>query len=141
MTHFLRHTAVCLWLTLLIGGIGGLWVLPVLQPVLGIDAMPFLVAGALAAVFFSSSGRLTDRLSWVTRLMCEAPISLNGKGFQPRPTYREALAALDRFDVATLGAACSLAGRLARFYLAQAHLDSSEDFITQYLQRPGRGSR
>lgn len=144
MTHFLRHTAVCLWLTLLLGGIGSLWVLPVLQPVLGIDAMPFLMAGALAAVFVLvvwAAGRIG--LSRVTRLMRSADIAeREGLSAEAEEDYREALAALDRFWMSPAdrrNVLIHLAGRLARFYLAQAHLaPAAEDFITQYLSvRPG----
>jgi len=144
MTHFLRHTAICLWLTLLIGGIGSLWVLPVLQPVLGIDAMPLLVAGALAAVFVLVVWA-ADRigLSRVTRLMRSADVAeREGLSAEAEEAYREALAALDRFWMSPAdrrSVLIHLAGRLARFYLAQAHLvPAAEDFITQYLTvRPG----
>lgn len=144
MTHFLRHTAVCLWLTLLIGVIGGLWVLPVLQPVIGIEAMPFLVAGALAAVFVLVVwGADRIGLSRVRRLMRSADIAeREGLSAEAEEGFREALAALDRFWVlpaARRNVVLHLAGRLARFYLAQAHLGpAAEDFITRYLAvRPG----
>jgi len=139
MTHFLRHTAVCLWLSLLIGGIAGFWVLPVLQPVLGIDAMPFVVAGALAAVYVLILWA-ADRigLSRVTRLMRSAGIAeREGRSAEAEEDYREALAGLDRFWVSPADRRSvlnHLAGRLARFYLAQARLvPAAEDFITQYL--------
>ncbi|MGE5259202.1 MAG: SPOR domain-containing protein [Hyphomicrobiales bacterium] len=144
MTHFLRHTAVCLWLSLLIGGIGGFWILPALQPVLGIEAMPFLVAGALAAVFVLVLWA-ADRigLSRVTHLIRSADVAeREGLSTEAEEAYRKALTALDRFWVSSAdrrSVMIQLAGRLARFYLAQAHLaPAAEDFITQYLSaRPG----
>jgi hypothetical protein len=139
MTHFLRHTAVCLWLSLLIGGIGGFWILPALQPVLGIEAMPYLVAGALAGVFVLVLWAV-DRigLSRVTHLMRNADVAeREGLSSEAEEDYRKALAALDRFWMSPAdrrSVIIQLAGRLVRFYLAQAHLaPAAEDFITQYL--------
>jgi len=144
MTHFLRHTAVCLWLTVLIGGMGSLWILPILQPVLGIDAIPFLAAVGLAALFVLVLWAV-DRigLSRVTRLLRSADVAeREGLPAEAEESFREALAALDRFWVSPANrrkVLMPLAGRLARFYLAQAHLGAAaEDFIIQYLSvRPG----
>lgn len=144
MTHFLRHTAACLWLTLLIGGMGSLWVLPLLQPVIGIEAIPFLVAGGLAALFVLVAwavGRIG--LSRLSALLRTADIAeREGLSAEAEEAFREAIAALDRFWVSPAdrrNVLLPVAGRLARFYLAQAHLGpAAEDFIIQYLAvRPG----
>jgi hypothetical protein len=139
MTHFLRHTAVCLWLTLLVGGMGSLWILPILQPVIGVDAMPFLVAGGLAALFVLVA-RVVGRigLSRVSRLLRTADVAeREGLSAEAEEAFREAIAALDRFWVSPAdrrNVLMPVAGRLARFYLAQAHLGpAAEDFIIQYL--------
>jgi len=139
MTHFLRHNAVCLWVTLLIGGMGGLWVLPLLQPVVGIDLMPFVVAGGLAAMFLFVAWAVNRAgLKRVGHLMRSADVAeREGLSVEAEAAFREALAALDSFWVAPSdrrNALMRLAGRLARFYLAQTRLDpAAEDFVTRYL--------
>jgi hypothetical protein len=139
MIHFLRHAAACLWMTLFIGGMAGLWVLPALQPALGIDAMPFVVAGGLAAVFVCVAWAFNRiGLRRVAHLMRSADVAeREGLSAEAEATFQKALAALDRFWVSPSdrrNALMPLAGRLARFYLAQARLGpAAEDFIMQYL--------
>ena len=139
MIHFLRHNAVCLWVTLLIGGMGGLWVLPILQPVVGIDLMPFAVAGGLASLFLAVAWAVNRAgLRRVAHLMRSADVAeREGLAVEAEAAFREALAALDRFWVAPSGrrdVLMRLAGRLARFYLARTRLDpAAEDFVTRYL--------
>lgn len=139
MTHFLRHNAICLWVTLLVGGMGGLWVLPVLQPVVGVDLMPFVVAGGLAAMFLFVAWAVNRAgLRRVAHLMRSADVAeREGLAVEAEAAFREALAALDRFWVAPSDrrkALMLLSGRLARFYLARTRLDpAAEDFVTRYL--------
>jgi hypothetical protein len=139
MTHFFRHNAVCLWATLLVGGMGGLWVLPLLQPVVGIDFIPFVVAGGLAAVFLFTTWSFNRAgLRRVARLMRSADVAeREGLAVEAEADFQEALAALDSFWVAPSGrrnALMRLTGRLARFYLAQARFNlAAEEFLTRYL--------
>ncbi len=139
MTHFLRHNAVCLWATLLVGGMGSLWVLPLLQPVVGIDVIPFVVAGGLAAVFLFFTWTVNRAgLRRVARLMRSADVAeREGLAAEAEAAFQEALAALDSFWVAPAdrrNALMRLTGRLARFYLAQARFDpAAEEFLTRYL--------
>jgi len=139
MTHFFRHNAVCLWLTLLFGGMGGLWVLPVLQPVVGIDFMPLVAAGGLAAMFLFVAWAVNRAgLRRVGHLMRSADVAeREGLWVEAEAAFREALAALDGFWVAPAArrkALMRLTGRLARFYLARTRLDpAAEDFVTRYL--------
>jgi len=139
MTHFLRHNAVCLWVTLLVGGMGGLWVLPLLQSVVGIDLMPFVVAGGLAAMFLFVAWAVNRAgLRRVAHLMRSADVAeREGLAVEAEAAFREALAALDRFWVSPADRRNSLmrlGGRLARFYLAQTRFDpAAEDFVARYL--------
>jgi hypothetical protein len=139
VTHFLRHTAVCLWVTLLVGGMGCLWVLPIIQPVVGIDAMPFAVAGGLAAMFLLVAWAVNRAgLRRVATLMRSADLAdREGLAIEAEAAFREALAVLDSFWLAPSDrrhALMRLAGRLARFYLAQARRGpAAEDFIARYL--------
>jgi hypothetical protein len=140
MTHFMRYTAICLWLTLLIGGIGSLGVLPVLRPLVSIDLMPVVAAGGLAAAFICVAWTV-NRIGMrrLARLMRSADVAeREGLSAEAEAALRQALAALDRFWVSPANrrnALIPLAGRLARFYLSQARLDdAAEDFIAQYLR-------
>jgi hypothetical protein len=139
MTHFFRHNAVCLWLTLLVGGMGGLWVLPALQPVVGIDLMPLVAAGGLAAMFLFIAWAVNRAgLRRVGHLMRSADVAeREGLSVEAEAAFREALAALDGFWLAPAArrqVLTRLAGRLARFYLARTRLDpAAEDFVTRYL--------
>jgi hypothetical protein len=139
MTHFMRYTAICLWLTLLIGGIGSLGVFPVLRPLVSIDLMPVVAAGGLAAAFICVAWTV-NRIGMrrVARLMRSANVAeREGLSSEAEAALREALAALDCFWVSPASrrnVLLPLAGRLARFYLSQAHLEGvAEDFIAEYL--------
>jgi len=144
MIHFLRHVSVCLWIALVIGGFGSLWILPLLQPALGMQAVPLLVAGLLAALFAALAWTL-DRLGQgrVYRWMHAADrAEREGLCAEAEKAYRSALGVLDRFWVSprTRRRILSpLAGRAARFYLSRSRLsDAGEDFITAYLwDHPG----
>ena len=139
MTHGMRYAAICLWLTLLIGGIGSLGVLPVLQPLVGIDLMPVVAAGGLTAIFMWVAWTV-NRIGMrrVARLVRKADVAeREGLSDEAEGAFREALAALDRFWVSPASrrnVLLPVAGRLARFYLVQARLDGvAEDFIAEYL--------
>lgn len=128
MTHFLRHTAVCLWLSLLLTGGVGLWLLPALQAAVGLEAIPFAAAGLLAAMFMG--------VRWVAsriglgqvrrRLRSAEQAERDGQPAEAEAELRAALAVLDRFWVSASTrrrSALVIAARLARLYLARGRLD------------------
>ena len=128
MTHFLRHTAVCLWLSLLLTGGVGLWLLPALQAAVGLEAIPFAAAGMLAAMFMGvgwAAGRLG--LRQVRRHLRSAEqAERDGQPAEAEVELRDALAVLDRFWVSASTrrrSALTIAARLARLYLARGRLD------------------
>jgi len=139
MIHFLRHVSFCLWVALVIGGFGSLWILPLLQPALGTDAVPLLVAGLLAALFAALAwtvNRLGQRR--VYRWMHAADrAEREGLRADAEKAYRSALGMLDSSWVspgARRRILLPLAGRAARFYLSQSRLSAGgEDFISAYL--------
>jgi len=139
MIHFLRHVSFCLWVALVIGGFGSLWILPLLQPALGSDAVPLLVAGLLAALFAALAwtvNRLGQRR--VYRWMHAADrAEREGLCADAEKAYRNALGVLDSSWVspgARRRILLPLAGRAARFYLSQSRLSAAgEDFISAYL--------
>ena len=140
MTHFLRHNAVCLWVTLLIGGIGSLWVLPLLQPVVGIDLMPFVAAGGLAAMFLCVAWTVNRvGMRRVAQLMRSADVAeREGLAVEAEAAFREALAALDRFwvspaDRRNVPDAAWRAGWRGFIWPRPASTPAAEDFIARYL--------
>jgi hypothetical protein len=139
MIHLLRHVSVCLWIALTIGGFASLWLLPLLQPALGMDAAPLLVAGLLA-VLFTALVWAVDRLGrrrayhW---MQAADRAEREGRCTEAETAYRQALDLLDGFGVSPRTRRrllWPLAGRAARFYLSQSRLSAAgEDFVTAYL--------
>jgi hypothetical protein len=141
VTQFLRHTAVCLWLSLLLAGGAGLWLLPSLQAVAGMEATPFAAAGMLALAFMGvgwASTRFGLRQVW-RGLRSAEQAERDGRPDEAEADLREALAVLDRFWVSASArrrTALVIGARLARLYLAAGRLDSrGEAFVAAYLMQ------
>jgi hypothetical protein len=139
MTHIVRYTAVCLWLSLLISGVGSLGFLSALRPLVGIELMPVVAAVGLAAVFFGVAW-MVHRIGMkqVARLMRSADAAeREGRSAKAEAAWLAALAAVDRFWISPAyrrRVLMPLAGRLARFYLSQVRLhEAAEDFLVRYL--------
>jgi hypothetical protein len=139
VVHFLRRASLCLWISLLISGFGSFWILTVLQPQVGADAAPLLVAGLLVAVFLAV-GWTANRLGLgrVQRLMRRADrAERDGLRAEAEKAFQSALAGLDSFLIsprARQGILLPLAGRLARYYLSESRFSTAaEDFIACYL--------
>ncbi len=139
MIQLLRHSAVCLWLAILVGALVSFWGLPPLQSIVGFDVLPFVMIVWLA-VLFVACGWASNRigLGRVHRLMRSAELAdQDGLRSAAEESYRNALAVLDSFWVAPHARRRilpRLAGRLARFYLSQPRLESiGENFIVGYL--------
>jgi SPOR domain len=139
MIHPLRHIAFRLWITVFIGGLCSLWMLPGLQAVTGLEAVPILAAAFLAALFVAV-GWTTNRcgLGRVHRLLRYADVSeRQGLHAEAEDAFQTALALLDSVLIAPgarRGALFPLAARMARFYLSQTRLSpAAEDFLSRYL--------
>ena len=140
MSHFLRHTAVCLWLALLLAAGGSLWLMPALQAVAGLEALPFAAAGMLTLAFVGigwSGTRLG--LQRVRRSLRAAErAERDGRPEEAEAELHAALAALDRpwgSAAARRRTAPLVGARLARHYLAGARLDArGAAFVDAYLR-------
>ena len=137
--HFLRHVSVCLWIALLIGGLGSFLLLALLQPAVGVDAAPLLAAGLLTAGF-AAAAWTANRLGLgrVRRLMHRADrAERDGLRKDAERSFQRALGVLDSFWVsprARRRTLLPLAGRIARYYLSESRLSQiAEDFIARYL--------
>jgi hypothetical protein len=137
--HFMRHVSVCLWISLLIAGIGSFLILPLFPPAVGVNAAPMIAAGLLtagvAAVAWAAN-RLG--LGRVRRLMRRADrAERDGLRKDAERAFQAALGVLDSFWVSPRGrrrTLLPLAGRIARFYLSESRFNPiAEDFIARYL--------
>lgn len=141
MIHFLRHTAVCLWLALLLAGGAGLWLLPAVQSAVGLQAVPFAAAGSLAAAFMAA-GWAATRLGLKQvkrRLRAAEDAEREGRPEAAEAELRDALAVLDRFWVSSAvrrRSATAVSARLARLYLARGGAEEgAADFVDAYLMQ------
>jgi hypothetical protein len=140
VSHFLRHTAVCLWLALLLAAGAGLWLMPALQAVAGLEALPFAAAGMLTLAFVGI-GWIGTRLGLQRvrhGLRAAERAERDGRPEEAEAGLRAALAALDRpwVSAAARRRTVPLIGaRLARHYLAGARLDArGAAFVDAYLR-------
>jgi hypothetical protein len=139
MIHFLRRASLCLWISLLISGLGSFWMLAILRPAVGAEPTALLVAGLLMTMLVAV-GWATNRLGLgrVQRLMRQADrAEREGRRADAERAFQSALRMLDSFLVSLRTRQRTLpllAGRMARYYLSENHLSAdAEDFIIRYL--------
>ena len=140
VVHALKHMAIRLWLTILMGSLAALAGLQLSQMPLGLK-WAFALAAPVFVVVFYVIGWLFNRLglSLVERLINEAAIwERAGKASQAEKMLRKAVAVFDSFLMSPFNKerrARRLAGHMARFYLTQTHLSpEAEDTILVYLK-------
>ena len=140
MLSFLKHIAVRIWLTVLLGGVVCLWVLPSFQARIGID-WALLPAVLIMVVAFALIGWASTRwgLNTVERLLQEAGgFERDGMASEAENRFRRALAVFDSFLISPLikkQKSGRLTARVARFYLARAARSyDTEAFLESYLQ-------
>ena len=140
MLSFMKHIAVRIWLTVLLGGVACLWVLPSFQSRIGLQWVSLPVALILVTAFLLI-GWVSTRwgLGSVERLIHEAGVfERDGMVSQAENRFRRALAVFDSFLISPLvkkQKSGALTGRVARFYLARARKTyDSEIFLVSYLQ-------
>jgi tetratricopeptide (TPR) repeat protein len=138
--HALKHIAIRLWLTLLIGSLAALAGLQALQMPLGLEWAFALAAPVFVAVFYAI-GWLFNRsgLNRVQRLINEASVwERAGKATQAEKLLRKAVAVFDSFLISPFNKerrACGLTGHMARFYLTQVEISpEAENTIMAYLE-------
>jgi len=144
LAHTLKHIAFRIWGTVLLGGIAGLWVLPVIDFGLGPAWVP-LTAALLAVVVFLLLGGVFNRLALILadRHVEEAVTwERVGSDEAAGEAYEKALAIFDSFLVSPRVKRLKsgrLTSRLTRFYLARTEKQpNSEAFIAFYLNsHPG----
>jgi tetratricopeptide (TPR) repeat protein len=139
MLSFFKHIAARLWLTVFLGGIASLWLLPSFQDQIGLEWTPLPVVLIMAAAFLLI-GWVSNRwgLNTVQHLISEAGIfERDGMIAEAENRFQRALAVFDSFlisPVAKKQKAVPLRARIARFYLARASKsDDAEKFLVSYL--------
>ena len=140
MLSFLKHISVRIWLTVLLGGVVCLWVLPSFQVQIGLQWVLLPVVLILVAAFLLI-GWISNRwgLGSVERLIHEAGVyERDGMVSEAEKRFRQAVAVFDSFLISPLvkkQKTGALTARFARFYLARAQKTyDSEIFLISYLQ-------
>ncbi|MGD2038856.1 MAG: tetratricopeptide repeat protein, partial [Desulfobacterales bacterium] len=140
MLSFLKHISVRIWLTVLLGGVVCLWVLPSFQTQIGLQWVLLPVVLILVASFLLigwASNRLG--LGSVERFLHEAGVfERDGMVTEAEKCFRRAMAVFDSFLISPLAKkqnTDALTARVARFYLARARKTyDAEIFVVSYLQ-------
>jgi len=140
MLSFLKHIAVRIWLTVLLGGVASLWVLPSFQAQIGLQWTLLPVVLILVTVFLLI-GWASNRwgLGSVERLIHEAGVfERDGMVSEAEKRFRRAVADFNSFLISPLAKRQkteALTARVARFYLARARKTyDAELFLVSYLQ-------
>jgi hypothetical protein len=140
MLSFLKHVCVRIWLTVFLGGVVCLWVLPSFQAQIGLQWVLLPVVLTLVAAFLLV-GWVSNRwgLGSVERLIHEAGVyERDGMVNEAEKRFRRAVAVFDSFLISPLvkkQQTDALTARVARFYLARARkTHDSEIFLISYLQ-------
>jgi hypothetical protein len=146
MIHALKNLAFRLWLTILLGGLASLSLLPFLGPGLGLERT-LVPSSAILAAIFIISGWILNRLGFrsIDQSILEAgEWERSGNMRDAESALKRAVSVFDSFLLSPLmrgRKSEALFEHLARFYLARAEKNSdSEAFIVSYLRsRPQDG--
>jgi len=140
MLSFLKHIAVRIWLTAILGGLASLWMMPFFQANIGLQWAP-LPAALIMLVAFLLIGWGSNHwgIGTVERLIREAGVfERDGMAAEAENKFRHALAVFDSFLISPAvrkQKVQALMARVARFYLARAAKSyDSEAFLQSYLQ-------
>jgi cell division septation protein DedD len=140
MVHLLKHYALRLWTTLLIGGPAILWFLPMLDFGLNPVFTQIFAAVALLAVFFAvgAAFNLAGLRSIKGLMRAAEDWERDGSTGESEACYRRAIAVFDSFlpsPRARRRIVPDLADRLARFYKVRSDQSIVSDaFISSYLR-------
>jgi signal transduction histidine kinase len=138
MHAFIRHLAVRLWTTVILGGVLSLWLLPWFQGRFGLDwlvmaaGLVFLLCFLVLGVLFRHWG--SNRISAL--IQAAAGFERDGMSREALTCYHRALAHLDSFLMSPRvrrKLALPLARQLVRFHIASADRTALHGFIPAYL--------
>ena len=139
MTHWLRHLAARLWISLVIGTAATFGAMILLQPAIGLEAAPVVAAAMMSGVFFVG-GWAAGRLGrWRLRRLLSAAEEAERDGLRiaAAALFDRARAALDSFLISPAvrrRRLPALQARLARFHLAgHDGYGARAAFIRRYL--------
>jgi sporulation related protein len=140
MIHTLKHMAIRIWLTVLLGGLAALAGLPSIQEPMGLEWAFALAVPVFVSMFFFI-GWLFNRTGrhLVKRLIKEAAVWERAGGTrQAEKLLHKAVAVFDSFLISPFSKAkqaSGLTGHMARFYLAQRETGpDAADIIQTYLR-------
>ena len=140
LLSYLRHISIRIWITLLLGGVVSLLVLPLLQSRMGLENN-FWVAAVILLLFFFVVGWVLNRwaMNHAEYLIAEAGVfERDGMYQEAENSFQKAVAIIDSFMISPAvkrKKTGALGARLARFYLARSGRDaSSEEFLVSYLK-------
>lgn len=139
MTQTLKHFAARIWVSVLMGGLISLWLLPHVQSRIGLQ-WTLLPVGAIGVLIFWAVGWLSNHwaMGAVNRLAREAgTCERDGMYPEAENAFRGAVAVFDSFLISPFvkqKKSTILAARIARFYLARVDKHSeTERFLVSYL--------
>ncbi len=140
MVHTLKHTAIRLWLTVLLGSLIALVSLPAVQKPMGLEWV-FVLAVPIFVIMFFMIGWLFNGAGQqiIRRLVKEAEVwERAGNNRQAEKQLRRAVSVCDSFLVSPFNKAERTRGltrHMARFYLTQNDSGSyAQDIIQVYLK-------
>jgi hypothetical protein len=140
MLYLLRHIAVRLWISLLVGSLLVFTLFSLISARTGLETI-FWGATVSFVVFYFIIGWVCDTLGmrWVNILIREAGIwERAGNYRQAEKIYRKAISLFDSFLISPFARReklDELSARMARFYLASRKKDRMADrFISTYLE-------
>ncbi len=139
MNQALRHLTVRIWITLLIGGLICLWLLPHFQGRIGLERLLFPVVAILVLVYFGIGWASTQwAVKSVIRFVNQAGVcERDGMYAEAELLFRNAMSVFDSFLISPFvkrKKSSTLAARVARFYLARPDKpQESESFLVAYL--------
>jgi hypothetical protein len=124
VTHALRHLALRLWLTVLVGGLGSLALVPLLQTLMGLTWVALPVIGFLALIFLAMGWLLN---TWagllIERLRAEGAVwERAGMRREASERYKALMGVVDSFMLSPgrrRRMLASLLPMMTRFYLDQ----------------------
>lgn len=140
MASVLKPFAFRLWVSILLGGLAILWVLPAFQSSIGL-AWTFVSVSGIIILVFIAVGWFCNRLGlyFIERLITEATAwERDSMYYEADKAFRKAVAVFDSFLLSPIvkkKQSPPITAHLARFYLARADKDyTSENFVCSYLQ-------
>jgi len=141
MLYLLKNFSVRLWLTLVLGSMLSLWILPWLQTRIGLDWSLIPVALIMMVIFIGIGWVFNLYGSDLSSRLLKVAESWERDGLfaEAEAAFQRAVTVLDSFLISPAKKhrqANMLAARMARFYISRSErLPEAETFILSYLHR------